>query len=60
MPNERGKRTAITWSAFKHAPLTWLLFYTGRALNRLGWGLEKAGAWLMHFAVERLQRKAGR
>lgn len=34
--------------------MSWTLFHFGRLLNRTGWGIEKAGAWMMHVAVERL------
>lgn len=50
--------SATAFAKWKSAPLSWALFYLGHALNRLGWGVEKFGAWLMAKAVERLHRKA--
>ena len=58
MPKKKGSGTAITWSAFKVAPVSWAAFYTGKALNRIGFGLEKLGARIMAWAVSRLAKKA--
>lgn len=38
--------------------MTWGLFWTGKALNRLGFGIEKVGGRLVAVAVDRLERKA--
>lgn len=58
MSKKTGPGNATAFARWKIAPVSWALFYLGLGLNRLGWGVEKIGAHIMAFAVERLQRKA--
>lgn len=39
--------------------MTWGAYHAGLLLNRIGWGVEKAGARIMAWAAARLARKAG-
>jgi hypothetical protein len=39
--------------------VSWTAFHLGHLLNRIGWGVEKAGARIMAWAAARLARKAG-
>ena len=58
MPRKKGSGTATTWSAWKRAPASLALFWLGKGLSRLGFGVEKAGGWLVAVAVRRLERIA--
>jgi hypothetical protein len=59
MSKETERSSASAFDRWKRAPLSLALLHLGRALNRMGWGVEKAGAWMMHKAVERMVAREG-
>ena len=60
MSKNNGPSSAIPCASWKRAPGTWAIYWLGLKLNRLGFGLEKAGAVVMAWAIGRLlkQRQA--